>query len=73
MGILAVYDTVGIQSYIFSSNKLAENVGASKLVADIFGKTLCEVIEDVTGETLPDWRKGMKLKAELSAEIIYHL
>lgn len=27
MAILAVYDTVGIQDYIFNSNKLAENVG----------------------------------------------
>ncbi|GHV37303.1 hypothetical protein FACS1894187_13680 [Synergistales bacterium] len=71
MGILAVYDTVGIQDYIFSSNKLAENIGASKLVADIFGETLCEVIVEVTKKPLPDWRNGAALNAKLSAEIIY--
>jgi hypothetical protein len=71
MGILAVYDTVGIQNYIFASNKLAENVGGSKLVADIFAKWLPSVISEVTGEEVADWRKGGALKPELKAEIIY--
>jgi hypothetical protein len=71
MGILAVYDTTGIQSYIFSSNKLAENVGGSKLVADIFSKKLPEVIETVTRQPRIDRRKGDVLNPELNAEIIY--
>ncbi|GHU52426.1 hypothetical protein AGMMS49975_08180 [Clostridia bacterium] len=71
MGILAVYDAVGIQSYIFSSNKLSENVGASKLVADIFGETLRAAIMEVTKEVLPRWQDGKELDTELSAEIIY--
>lgn len=72
MGVLAVYDTVGIQNFIFSSNKLAENVGASKLVGDLFLKTtdemnnptvkprlqsLTEVIAKVTGEKIFNWRE----------------
>ena len=83
MGILAVYDTIGIQNYIFSSNKLAENVGASKLVADVFGGdefakdkfakdgVLASVIKKYTGSQLPDWRKSKKLDPSLKAEIIY--
>ncbi|MDR0999895.1 MAG: hypothetical protein LBL96_03700 [Clostridiales bacterium] len=71
MGILAVYDTVGIQSYIFASNKLAENVGGSKLVADIFGTYLPEIVKKVAGQELPDWRKSGRLNPALKAEIIY--
>ena len=78
MGILAVYDTVGIQNYIFASNKLAENVGGSKLVADIFNKLLPDVIDDVlkksynvTGQSKLDWSDNAALKSSLSAGIIY--
>jgi hypothetical protein len=70
MGILAVYDTVGIQNYIFSSNKLAENVGASKLVADIFRTVLPDTVRCFE-ERLPEWRKGGELDPSLKAEIIY--
>jgi len=73
MGVLAVYDTIGIQSYIFSSNKLAENVGASKLVANVFDKNglLPTVIAKCTEQSLPDWREGGKLNLSLKAEIVY--
>jgi len=71
MRILAAYDTIGIQSYIFASNKLGENVGASKLVADLFNKLLPTVISKCIGQTLPDWRKGGQLDDNLKAEIIY--
>jgi len=71
MGILAVYDTIGIQNYIFASNKLAENVGGSKLVADAFDKILPIVICEVTGQTDTDWRKGGGLNPILKSEIIY--
>ena len=33
--IYAVYDITGIQSYVFGSNKLKENAGASKLVGNV--------------------------------------
>jgi uncharacterized short protein YbdD (DUF466 family) len=70
MGILAVYDTVGIQNYIFSSNKLAENVGASKLAADIFRTLLPDVIH-IFEARMPKWREGGALNPGLKAEIIY--
>ncbi|MDR2940152.1 MAG: hypothetical protein LBV08_07525 [Clostridiales bacterium] len=74
MGILAVYDTVGIQDFIFSSNKLAENVGASKLVADVFcleGGPLPQVIESVTKKSPTAWGVNDKLNPELKAEVVY--
>jgi hypothetical protein len=71
MGVLAVYDTVGIQNYIFASNKLAENVGGSKLVADIFGDLLPKCLSAVTGHPASEWRGGGVLDPALKAEIIY--
>ena len=71
MGVLAVYDTVGIQNYIFASNKLSENVGGSKLVAEVFADVLSKAIESVTAQKLPDWRDCGVLDPELIAEIIY--
>ena len=45
-GLAAVIiDTVSIQSYIFSSNKLKENVGASHLVKKIYEIELKEALE----------------------------
>lgn len=71
MGILAVYDTAGIQNYIFASNKLAENVGGSKLVADVFGTILPAVMRDVTKQPVANWRECGELNPKLEAEIIY--
>ncbi|MDR0380998.1 MAG: hypothetical protein LBH86_03265, partial [Oscillospiraceae bacterium] len=71
MGILAAYDTAGIQNYIFASNKLAENVGGSKLVADIFDKLLPEVIGEATDQPVADWRGGGALNRALRAELLY--
>lgn len=44
MGILALYDTTSIQTYIFLSNRLRDNRGASLLVGDCFRKLLPEAI-----------------------------
>ncbi|MCL1791950.1 MAG: hypothetical protein FWG40_11535 [Peptococcaceae bacterium] len=73
MGVLAVYDAVGIQNYIFSSNKLAENVGASKLVKDIFSETLRDSIAYETHEEVFNWKKHLDegLSGDRTAEIIY--
>ncbi|PKM59973.1 MAG: hypothetical protein CVU99_10565 [Firmicutes bacterium HGW-Firmicutes-4] len=69
MAILAVYDTVGIQDYIFNSNKLAENVGGSKLVADIFASVFPEIISAHGG--VANWRKKKELSQSQSCEIVY--
>lgn len=39
-----LFDTVSIQNYVFSSNKLKENVGASFLVEEIFGKYIKDAL-----------------------------
>jgi len=73
MGVLAVYDTVGIQNYIFSSNKLAENVGASKLVADIFAEMLPQIIAEITETEIFRWKdhENKTLSENFIAEVIY--
>jgi hypothetical protein len=40
-------DTVSIQRYIFSTNNLKENIGASYIVKDIFESHLKEVIKEI--------------------------
>jgi hypothetical protein len=70
VGVLAVYDTVGIQNYIFGSNKLAENVGGSKLVADVFRDVLPGIMRRFE-PSLPEWRDGGPLRPGARAEIIY--
>jgi hypothetical protein len=54
-------DTVSIQNYIFRSNRLKENLGASFLVEQIYDAFLTEALNKVIGrvlenEDLNDWR-----------------
>ncbi|GIP64006.1 hypothetical protein J32TS6_25610 [Virgibacillus pantothenticus] len=44
--LLAVYDITGIQDYIFASNYLKENIGASYIVGKMVGKHLVDVLKD---------------------------
>lgn len=65
-------DTVSIQKYIFSSNRLKENLGASQLVKDIYDEQIKLAIEDIFGREIKgkqfdDWKEypeEMKLKNE---------
>ncbi len=74
---LAVYDITGIQEFIFSSNKVKENIGASIYVQKIFEEGLLSCIEEEIGET--KCKKGWKEETDfcffdekkLDAEIIY--
>lgn len=45
--LLAV-DTIGIQKYIFSSNRLRENIGASHLVASVTGQWAFDAVREAT-------------------------
>lgn len=49
-----IIDTVSIQSYIFSSNKLKENIGASHLVKKIYETELKEALEKVFDDSNVD-------------------
>ncbi len=56
-------DTVSIQRYIFSSNRLKENLGASHLVKDIYDKQQIMVAfedtfeEEIKEDEFDDWRE----------------
>ncbi len=51
-------DTVSIQKYVYASNKLKENLGASYIVDSIYREPLAEAVAEVLGETpdLSRWR-----------------
>ncbi len=51
-------DTVSIQNYIFRSNRLRENLGASYLVQDIYRKCLVKALCTVTGRTFEEEYNG---------------
>lgn len=58
---LTVLDVTGIQSYIFGSNRLRENIGASQLVELATHEWVQETLSgshnlDTTGKMLPNWR-----------------
>lgn len=78
MSILAIYDVSGIQRYIFSSNRLVENVGSSMLIEKVLKKFLVESIEESVSDKekfKKDWtiynEFNMKHNLEIEAEIIY--
>ena len=81
--VYAVYDTIGIQSYIFASNKLRENKGASELAGRVLKEYLPNILKETlkdaydAGNVIVDWknRRDEPLKiasaADVKAEIVY--
>lgn len=76
--ILAKYDISGIQRYIFATNRLKENVGASCQVTKILEVYLPDSIREAVTQTdayVIDWQKEDKLQLlknqSIIVEIIY--
>jgi len=72
--IVAVYDVTGIQDYIFASNKLKENVGASIIVQKLFEEYLVESIKKTDKTIETDWQNLKELKIltkDIDVEILY--
>ena len=44
MFTVTIIDTSGIQDYIFSSNRLRENIGASQLVSEVCNQWLKTIL-----------------------------
>lgn len=75
--VLTILDTTGIQDYIFGSNKLRENIGASHLVEQASNVVLYQALRETcplhnlenNGQTIVE--RPLNDGAERQAEIIY--
>ncbi len=64
-----VLDTTGIQNYIFGSNRLRENIGASQLVKEATGEWVKQILQDLG---VPLERQSEPIESsKLPAELIY--
>lgn len=67
--IVTVLDTTGIQSYVFNSNRLRENIGASYLVAQATGDWVRDKLEELG---VPKDRQHEPITSSgLVAELVY--
>jgi hypothetical protein len=66
---LTFIDTTGIQGYVFSSNRLRENIGASYLVSAATGEWVEETLEKLG--ILKDRQKKAIENSDCNAELIY--
>ncbi len=80
--ILTLLDTTGIQHYIFASNRLQENIGASELVTRATTLWAFQALEEagikrhnIKNPARPDWAYDKEFKIEEqdapAAEVIY--
>ncbi|MHA1279620.1 MAG: Cas10/Cmr2 second palm domain-containing protein [Candidatus Helarchaeota archaeon] len=71
---ITLYDVTGIQDFIFSRQKLKENIGASLLVQKVLEDDLSEAIKATCSTYQTNWKKATTfafLQKQLDAEIIY--
>jgi hypothetical protein len=67
--ILTVIDTTGIQPYIFNSNRLRENIGASYLVSQATNQWVKDKLQEIG---VPQERQQEPIEtSNLAAELIY--
>jgi hypothetical protein len=64
-----IIDTTGIQDYIFNSNRLRENIGASQLVKEVTEKWVKSTLDDM-GTPLNRQNEPIEY-GEMPAELIY--
>jgi hypothetical protein len=78
--VVTVLDTTGIQPYIFGSNRLRENVGASYLVSQTKDEWVKEVLKDLQDDKNKNWKIQIPAQpedkphiedGELTAELVY--
>jgi len=75
--ILAKYDVSGIQEYIFATNRLTENIGASRIVSRVLKQYLCQAVEKAKKkdtEVFTEWKSQpfrMSNRDRAMAEVIY--
>lgn len=71
-----IFDVTGIQKYVFGSNKLMENLGASYIVTSLFNNYMKEALKQIGLSTnhFDDWILGKKVLKEdpaLVYEVLY--
>lgn len=85
--LLAIYDVSGIQDYIFATNHLKENIGASLIVTAALNECLPKALQDMRidsleknnedGEVIINWKEQESFSLQMTkdsnviAEIIY--
>ncbi len=75
MGFLALYDSIGIQKYIYISNHLKDNRGGSMLVEECFDENLIAAVKEAAENACCDWREretpAFLKEDSVDCEVIY--
>lgn len=70
--IVAIYDVTGIQSFVYASRKMKENVGASHMVDLVLSKWLPKIVQKLYPSAKTALKKSFVMPSEdLQATIVY--